>query len=52
MAASGYDRTRPQVHLRIGLARLPEGSGGSFEHVNPCTGEVAEFQRIKTVAML
>jgi len=40
MTDSGYDRTRPRVHLRIGGERLDAGSGGTFEHVDPCTGEV------------
>ncbi|MBL7500941.1 aldehyde dehydrogenase [Frankia sp. CNm7] len=40
MADSGYDRTRPEVHLRIGAERLAAGSGGTFEHVDPCTGDV------------
>jgi aldehyde dehydrogenase (NAD+) len=40
MTDSGHDRTRPQVHLRIGSERLAAGSGGTFEHVDPCTGEV------------
>lgn len=29
MTDSGYDRTRPQVHLRIGGERLAAGSGGT-----------------------
>ncbi|MBL7491964.1 aldehyde dehydrogenase [Frankia sp. AgB1.9] len=40
MAESGYDRTRPQVHLGIGSERLGVGSAGTFEHIDPCTGEV------------
>ncbi len=40
MTDSGYDRTRPPVHLRIGRERLAAGSGGTFSHVDPTTGEV------------
>ncbi|WP_198955514.1 MULTISPECIES: aldehyde dehydrogenase [unclassified Frankia] len=40
MADTGMDRTRPPVHLCIGAERLAAGSGGTFEHVDPCTGEV------------
>jgi aldehyde dehydrogenase (NAD+) len=38
--ASSPDRTRPAVHLRIGGERLISGAGGTFEHVDPCTGQV------------
>lgn len=30
----------PEVHLHIGSERLTSGSGGTFEHINPATGEV------------
>lgn len=32
------DRNPPAVHLRIGDRRLSEGSGGTFDHINPVTG--------------
>jgi aldehyde dehydrogenase (NAD+) len=34
------DRTRPDVHLRIGDERLASGSGGVYGHVDPTIGEV------------
>ncbi len=40
MTLSGLDRTPPGVRLRIGSERLATGSAGTFEHVNPSTGEV------------
>ncbi|WP_261568418.1 aldehyde dehydrogenase family protein [Frankia gtarii] len=34
------DRTPPKVHLRINGERRESGSGGTYGHVNPATGEV------------
>jgi aldehyde dehydrogenase (NAD+) len=34
------DQTRPPVHLRIGADQLDQGSGGTYEHVDPATGRV------------
>src|SRR5690606_17309807 len=34
------DLTRPDVHLHIGAEREAEGSAGTFDHVNPATGQV------------
>lgn len=34
------DRTPPPVHLRLNGEKLPEGSGGFFDHVDPVTGTV------------
>jgi len=31
---------RPNVHLHIGSKRLSHGSGGTYEHINPSTGDV------------
>jgi aldehyde dehydrogenase (NAD+) len=40
MADAGLDRTRPDVRLRIGSDRLTSGSGGTFDHVDPSTGQI------------
>jgi aldehyde dehydrogenase (NAD+) len=37
---SGIDRTPPKVHLRVNGERRASGSGGTYGHVNPATGEV------------
>ncbi|MFJ6852424.1 aldehyde dehydrogenase family protein [Streptomyces sp. NPDC091271] len=37
---TAIDRTPPAVHLRIGDSRRSEGTGGTFDHVNPVTGTV------------
>jgi len=38
MTASTIDTTRPDVTLRIGGEKRRTASGGTFDHVNPCTG--------------
>ncbi|WP_375485261.1 aldehyde dehydrogenase family protein [uncultured Mycobacterium sp.] len=38
MTASTIDPTRPEVTLRIGGERRRTASGGTFDHINPCTG--------------
>jgi aldehyde dehydrogenase (NAD+) len=40
MSTHPIDMTRPPVHLRIGTAARTQGSGGTFDHVDPTTGEV------------
>ncbi|WP_067650624.1 aldehyde dehydrogenase family protein [Nocardia harenae] len=40
MTTATTDLGRPDVHLHIGTERLAEGSAGTFEHVNPATGQV------------
>jgi aldehyde dehydrogenase (NAD+) len=40
MSTHPVDMTRPPVHLRIGTAARTHGSGGTFDHVDPTTGEV------------
>ena len=40
MSTHPTDMTRPPVHLRIGTAARTQGSGGTFGHVDPTTGEV------------
>ncbi|MEO3787548.1 aldehyde dehydrogenase family protein [Actinocorallia sp. B10E7] len=40
MTTNEVDRTRPDVHLRIGAERLTSGSGGVYGHVDPSTGKV------------
>jgi aldehyde dehydrogenase (NAD+) len=37
---SDVDRTPPRVHLRINGKRIEQGSGGTYEHVSPVTGQV------------
>ncbi|MFF1732116.1 aldehyde dehydrogenase family protein [Streptomyces sp. NPDC058247] len=37
---TAIDRTPPAVHLRIGGSRRADGTGGTFDHVNPATGAV------------
>jgi aldehyde dehydrogenase (NAD+) len=39
MTDSTLDLERPTVELRIGAHRLSAGSGGVYQHVNPCTGQ-------------
>ena len=36
------DQTRPPVRLRIGADQLDQGSGGTYDHVDPATGRVVE----------
>jgi aldehyde dehydrogenase (NAD+) len=38
MTASTIDTTRPEVRLRIGGEKRRTASGGTFNHINPCTG--------------
>lgn len=38
MTASTIDATRPEVTLRIGGEKRRTASGGTFDHINPCTG--------------
>jgi aldehyde dehydrogenase (NAD+) len=38
MTASRIDTTRPKVTLRIGAEKRRTASGGTFDHINPCTG--------------
>jgi aldehyde dehydrogenase (NAD+) len=40
MTTTEISRTPPAVHLHIGADRLAEGGGGTYDHVNPATGEV------------
>ena len=40
MLPSTPDSALPAVHLHIGAHALSEGSGGTFEHRNPSTGQV------------
>jgi aldehyde dehydrogenase (NAD+) len=40
MSTHPIDMTRPPVHLRIGTAARTQGSGGTFDHVDPTTGQV------------
>lgn len=40
MPVLNVERTRPKVHLRIGGERLAAGSGGTYDHVDPSTGQV------------
>ena len=40
MSIQAIDTTRPPCHLRIGTAVKTQGSGGTFDHVDPTTGEV------------
>ncbi|CAO5154373.1 Betaine aldehyde dehydrogenase [Frankia sp. AiPs1] len=40
MASAGLDRTRPPVHLRIGHERIATGTAGTFDHIDPATGQV------------
>lgn len=35
---STLDTTRPEVTLRIGAEKRRAGSGGTFQHIDPCTG--------------
>lgn len=37
---SELDRTPPKVHLRINGEKLEQGSGGTYDHVSPATGQV------------
>ncbi|EIV91412.1 aldehyde dehydrogenase [Frankia sp. QA3] len=37
---SDIDRTPPKVHLRVNGEKRSSGSGGTYGHVNPATGEV------------
>lgn len=32
--------TRPAVHLHVAGERMDKGSGGSYDHVDPSTGQV------------
>src|SRR5271170_2492737 len=34
------ERTRPDVHLRIGDERLASGSGGVYGHIDPTIGQM------------
>ena len=37
---SDLDRNPPKVHLRINGERLDAGSGGTYDHISPATGQV------------
>jgi len=37
---SDVDRVPPPVHLRINGEKIAVGSGGTYDHINPATGEV------------
>ncbi|OBI44824.1 aldehyde dehydrogenase [Mycobacterium sp. E796] len=38
MTASMMDTTRPEVTLRIGGEKRRTSAGGTYQHINPCTG--------------
>jgi aldehyde dehydrogenase (NAD+) len=35
-----FDRTRPPVYLNIGGEQIATGSGGTYDHIDPTTGQV------------
>jgi aldehyde dehydrogenase (NAD+) len=40
MSTDTIDRSTPAVHLHIGGQKLDHASGGTYDHVNPSTGQV------------